>query len=184
MSAAKNPLIARMKQAWSVFCCQGGPISGEVLMPTLDGQIARRGDIGIADVAPTLGWQCVNRLENCETCPRFKAYRQGVATGKNRTPNLHVPVSANQVETDVGHCDRKAADIEHLNDHQPGAIVILSAGHVYPNPDPVLAPASPSIEETKGRAKQGNAERDCLDKVLVHGASKHSSGSAAGGATC
>lgn len=178
MNTAASNLLIRIRRAWSVLRCQGGPISRKVLEPALDGQAAGGIDIRILDEIPPIGWQCSNRLESCGTCPRFQAYRQGLMARKHGTGDLHVQSGSDQVESNMGHCDRKAAEIEHLKHQQFGAIVTLPAGHSYAHPNPVQTPVSPGVNEAESRAKQGNAERDCLDEILIHGAPKHSSGSA------
>lgn len=179
MSYTDNSLVARLKRAWSAFCCQGDPIfAGKVLLSTLNRQSARRGDIGTADSPAPLGWKCVKRFENCEACPRFKAYWQGLAAGRSMAVDIHPLPSFEQDESNVGDGDGKAAEIEHINEHQIGAVIVFPGGHSYPYLDPVLTPASPSIKETERRSKQGNSERDRLDEILVHGGPKHSSGHA------
>lgn len=169
--AVERSLLARLRQALVVARCTGGPIfierpaAAHALQPT-------RGQcVSAPDAEPSIGWHFCERLKNCDRCPRFEAYRQGLAAEKTWDWDLSVSVGADQVKPDVRDSDGEGAEVQHFDHESIGPTANHAARDFHPHANPVVHPVAPGVEDSKTSAQQGDGQGNKVENgfgVGVH----------------
>lgn len=154
-------LLQRLRDAVSIFRCKCSPVFLEESSAPDKMQVAGSIDIRMPHDRPSFGWQSPDGLEHCAGCPRFKAYRQGVATGKYRDRNLEVAAAIDGVKADVSNGDGEGAQVYHMNANTPFAATIREHETEFdPHTNTVVYPVAPGIVDTQHGAQNGNCQSD------------------------
>lgn len=175
-------LLMRLKAAWLVLGCQGGPIFVKHAAAADPLEIARGQCVRTPYEVPSIGWRECERLNCRESCPRFEAYRQGLTAHEYRARDLCMPLCPDQIKPDVRNGDREAAQVDHFNEERLHSISAIPHGRLNPKAHPVLNPVAPGVVDTQDCAKQCDGEGHDLKNgfgVCSHGTTLAEEGGAA-----
>lgn len=111
---------------------------------------------------------CTRGRDQCEACPRFKAFWQRPLG--QPTVEEGGMLAGRQVKTDAGHGDREATQVDDRDQKALWSIGKEPPGRRYSNLHPVVRPSSPGVDQPKSCAKQCDAERHGLQGRFIHGA--------------
>lgn len=160
-----SSLLKRLQRALLVLRCSGDPIFVHGTGATDELQTTRGGCIEASNSLPSIGWRFCHGLHHCDRCPRFEAYRQGLAARKDGHRDLSVSIGSEQIHTNVGHRDRESAQVDQVDKEDPGSRCGLTERDLQAQSSPVLDPVSPGVVD----AEHGTQQRDGKGDVLENG---------------
>ncbi len=161
-------LLSRLQAGFRSAFCNGGPVFAEKGFATRDLVAARSGDIYALDCQPALFWHCGKSLNDCAGCPRFQAYRQGLATGKQGLPQLHMALAPDAVKPDVGDGHIEPTQVADIDADGRRTTDANGRRNIHPNPQPVVHPVAPGIQDAKHGSQHSNGESDCLYQTRIN----------------
>lgn len=161
-------LRTRLRDAFRLLRCDGGPFLLKETLSAAEAKAAGCVNNHRAETVHVLGWQCSQRQEVCEACPRFKAHRQGLAVAAERLPDLAVPIAARNVEADVLDGNGKAVEVAHGNAKAGARFFILRRTHKHTHIYPVVRPVAPSVEYSQNSAQYCQRCGDQLHVIVAH----------------
>lgn len=163
-----STLSSRLKQALTILQCDGKPVVIEKSAVAALAKATGCVYVGLADEGPTNIWTCGQWMSRCDGCPRFQAYRQGLAAGEYWERNLRVVGRTQELKPEVSDGDRKGAEIDDVNHDQSSSVAPNSKGYLYLDSDGVLNPVTPRVVYAQHSAKNGERGGDDLNGVGLH----------------
>lgn len=131
-------------------------------------QPAGRGSVGPVQLEKLFSFKCGKRLEHCESCPRFQAFRQRMALRDERLEKLQMVIGAHQVESDVRDRHLESTEVDHLDSDGPLPVGGDQPGHAHANSNTVIYPCSPRIEDAQARTECGHGDRGEVESITSH----------------
>lgn len=95
-----SKFLTRLKRALVMLRCSGDPIFVYGTGTTDGLQSTRGGCVEAPHSLPSIGWRFCHGLHHCDRCPRFEAYRQGLAAREGGNRNLGMPIGSEQIHAE------------------------------------------------------------------------------------
>lgn len=162
-------LFRTLYQWWLLRTCAGRLRNISKDSPAAVYLATTRGvDIGTLQDSDLSFFEYCKRYPRCTTCPRFQAYRQGLALSESGLRNLHVGGAIRTAESEVRDRDGERTQVHDCQQNARPSITTHAEICKQADAHSVAVDRSPRVDDAQHRTHQGNGERDGLKHCGIH----------------